>query len=237
MRTSKARELLASRMGPTATKLDVAGGGGSGRPDLTAQDIAAALGMVPPGLGRELLETCYWPDSCRGSMRLRDEVVALVVPEFKRQLQELADARTDFGLAEVCVGWVGRTTLEQRQYRERCRDRLESLKKKCWPVSTLESLPTLAGAIVQELTSKGACRSCGGVGKRAAGEHLLVCPECGGEGVAEVSDRQRAALIGRDESTYRAKWRVVYEWLFDRMSAAEATAADQLARALSRHAA
>lgn len=134
-------------------------------------------------------------------------------------------------------GWVGRTTLEQRQYRERCRDRLESLKKKCWPVSTLESLPTLAGAIVQELTSKGACRSCGGVGKRVAGEHLLVCPECGGEGVAEVSDRQRAALIGRDESTYRAKWRVVYEWMFDRMSAAEATAADQLARALSRHAA
>ncbi len=227
------REVMA-RLGPSTVKFDT---GRGGTPDLTNQDIAAALGMVQAGLGRELLEACWWPDSCKGTARLRDAIVALVIPEIRRQMNELAEARTDFGLAEVCVAWAGRTTPEQRQHRERCRNRLESLKKSCWPASTLESLPTLASAIVSELSRPSACRSCGGEGMRQAGEHLLICPECCGEGVAGVSDRQRAALIGRDESTYRAKWRVVYEWMFDRMSLAESSAAAELARALSRSAA
>lgn len=54
------RELLSSRMGPTTVKFDT---GRGGTPDLTTQDIAAALAYVQDGLGRELLEALWWPES------------------------------------------------------------------------------------------------------------------------------------------------------------------------------
>ncbi len=53
MEMSKARELLASRMGPKTQRFDGCGGGG--RPELTTQDIAAAIAYVQDGLGLVLL--------------------------------------------------------------------------------------------------------------------------------------------------------------------------------------
>ncbi|REN10513.1 hypothetical protein DSI35_10890, partial [Mycobacterium tuberculosis] len=71
------RELMA-RLGPSTVKFDT---GRGGTPDLTNQDIAAALGMVPAGLGRELLEACWWPDGAAlRRHKLRDAVIALVTP-------------------------------------------------------------------------------------------------------------------------------------------------------------
>ncbi|MFH7416657.1 hypothetical protein, partial [Pseudomonas syringae group genomosp. 7] len=61
---------------------------------------------------------------------------------------------------------------------------------------------------------------------------LVPCKVCGGSGLGPVSDRRRAAAIGRDESTYRERWRGVYEWLLDRMSEAEQEAAAALAMSL-----
>lgn len=96
---------LMARLGPSSVKLDA---GRGGTPDLTNQDIAAALGMVPTGLGRELLEACWWPDGAAlRSHRLRGAVIVLVTPELLRQKRKLADARTELGLAEVCMGWAG----------------------------------------------------------------------------------------------------------------------------------
>lgn len=106
------RETMA-RLGPSTVKFDI--GRGGGKPDLTNQDIAAALGMVPAGLGRELLEACWWPDGAAlRRHKLRDAVIALVTPELQRQQRRLAEARTDLGLAEVCIGWGGAATAEQR---------------------------------------------------------------------------------------------------------------------------
>ena len=42
---------LVARLNPTTVRYDV---GRGGIPDLTAQDIAAALAFVPAGLGREV---------------------------------------------------------------------------------------------------------------------------------------------------------------------------------------
>ncbi len=52
------RRLLA-RLNPSTIRYDTLPGG---VPELTAQDIAHALGLVPVGLGREVLQACWWPD-------------------------------------------------------------------------------------------------------------------------------------------------------------------------------
>jgi len=65
------------------------------------------------------------------------------------------------------------------------------------------------------------------------GELLVPCKLCGGTGVGVVSDRRRAAALGRDESTYRERWRAVYEWLLVKFGEAEQDAAWQMRKALS----
>lgn len=226
------REMMA-RLGPSTVKFDI--GRGGGKPDLTNQDIAAALGMVPAGLGRELLEACWWPDGAAlRRHKLRDAVIALVTPELQRQQRRLAVARTDLGLAEVRIGWGGAATAEQRANRDAAQQRLGRVKAQCWPISTLESLPTLAGAVIGEIAKRPHCAACEGRGQAMLGELLVPCKVCGGSGLGQVSDRRRAAAIGRDESTYRAKWRGVYEWLLQKMTEAEQEACWALSNALNR---
>lgn len=220
------------RLGPTTVKFDI--GRGGGKPDLTNQDIAAALGMVPAGLGRELLEACWWPDGAAlRRHKLRDAVIALVTPELQRQQRRLAEARTDLGLAEVCIGWGGAATAEQRANRDAAQQRLSRVKAQCWPISTLESLPTLAMAVISEIAHRPHCANCEGRGQSVSGELLMTCKVCGGSGLGQVSDRRRAAAIGRDEAAYRRTWKPVYEWLLGKMVEAEQEAAWHMRAALS----
>lgn len=221
-----------ARLGPSTVKFDI--GRGGGKPDLTNQDIAAALGMVPAGLGRELLEACWWPDGAAlRRHKLRDAVIALVTPELQRQQRRLAEARTDLGLAEVCMGWGGAATAEQRANRDAAQQRLGRVKAECWPISTLESLPTLAAAVISEIANRPHCAACEGRGHRMSCDLRVICKACGGSGLGPISDRRRAAAIGRDESTYRAKWRGVYEWLLQKMTEAEQEACWALSNALN----
>lgn len=225
-----ARELMA-RLGPTTVKFDI---GRGGKPDLTNQDIAAALGMVPAGLGRELLEACWWPDGAAlRRHKLRDAVIALVQPELLKQQRRLADARTELGIAQVCMGWAGAVTAAQRAERDRAATRLGQVKAQCWPISTLESLPTLAAAVIDEIAKCPHCAACEGRGEVSSGEVRVPCKPCDGSGLVAISDRRRAVAIGRDESTYRSKWRGVYEWMLDRMREAEQEAAWALMMAVS----
>lgn len=220
------------RLGPTTVKFDI--GRGGGKPDLTNQDIAAALGMVPAGLGRELLEACWWPDGAAlRRHRLRDAVIALVTPELQRQQRRMAEARTDLGLAEVCIGWGGAATAEQRANRDTAQHRLGRVKAQCWPISTLESLPTLAMAVISEIAHRHHCGTCEGRGQIMSGELLVPCKVCGTSGLSAVSDRRRAVAIGRDEAAYRRTWKPVYEWLLGKMAEAEQEAAWHMQHALS----
>lgn len=62
------REMLA-RLNAQTARFDVGQGGGA--PSLTTSAIAAALGMVPAGLGREVMEAVYLPD---GAIRHRGKL-------------------------------------------------------------------------------------------------------------------------------------------------------------------
>lgn len=231
---SEGRELMA-RLGPGTVKFDT---GRGGKPDLTNQDIAAALGMVPAGLGRELLEVLWWPDSRkRRSQQLRQAVIQLVAPEYVRQQQALNVARTEFGIAKACMGWAGGPVTDaQRIEHRKAEARLEATRALCWPNNTMEQLGVLAGAIVEEMASSGCCKACQGLRIQGAkdGSGVVECDACGGAGVVPRSGRERATAIGADHSAYRRYWQPVYEWMLEHMRAAESLAARDFNRMLAR---
>lgn len=230
------RELLA-RLNQTTVRFDVGQGGGV--PALTNIDIAGALGMVSAGLGREVLEACWWPDGAAlRRHKLRDAVIALVEPEIRRQRNRLWEAGLDLQLAKQAAAWSGAgMTHEQRVALDQARSRYEQVHGQCWPKSTMDSLPTLTGAVLSEIAKANHCEACAGRGERLVGETVRICTECGGRGIVPVSDRRRAKAIGRDIAAYQRTWRTVYLWLLDQMRDAEQRAARELAGALNRDAA
>lgn len=200
---SDVRELL-GRLGPTNVRFDAGRGGGVA--DLTNIDIAGALGMVPAGLGREVLEAAWCPDvAAMRRHKLRDAVVGLVVPELQRQTRRLCEAHLDLQLAEAALAWSNSATAEQRRHVDRARQVLAQVRAETWPTNTAEHLPALARAAVDEIRDGG-----------------------------RRSDRSTAIAIGVDPADYPRRWRAVYVWLLQRMIDAEAAAAGQLAVALRR---
>lgn len=228
---SDVRELLA-RLNPTTVRYDV---GRGGVPELTSQDIAAALGRVPAGLGREVLEACWWPDGAvRRPNGLRDAVYAHVLPEIERQGRELSDARTHRGLLHACAAWARGSNDQLRRELVAAEAHVEAVKLRCWPSSAWEMLPVIVRAVINEIARPEICPCCDGRRCIVSGELVVKCEACRGRGRQQISDRSRAAAIGRDESTFRAKWRPMYIWLLDELAAAETEAAWALGGALRR---
>lgn len=203
---SDVRELL-GRLGPTNIRFDVGRGGGVDC--LTNIDIAGALGMVTAGLGREVLEAAWCPGvAALRRHRLRDAVVGLVVPELQRQTRRLGEAHLDLQLAEAAVAWSNTCTDAQRRGVERARQVLAQVRAETWPTNTVEHLPALARAAVDEIRE--------GLGR---------------------SDRATALAIGVDPADYPRRWRAVYRWLLQKMVDAEAVAAGQMGAAVRKGAA
>ncbi|WP_238381643.1 hypothetical protein [Stenotrophomonas maltophilia] len=229
---NEARELLSSRTGPRALSFDGSIGGPS------TEEILAALAYVPAGLGRELLEALWWPESGqRRREQLRQAVVSLVAPEFTRQMHALADARTDYGIAKASMGWCGGSVTEaQRRELVRTEKALEDARAAAWPNNTMEQLGVLAGAVIEEMAGACECSHCGG--KKAlpnpSVSGIVSCDSCGGSGFDPLSGRKRAAAIGADWSAYSRFWRPVYEWMLFSFRAAEARAVRQFNKALTK---
>ncbi|AWH21885.1 hypothetical protein [Stenotrophomonas sp. ZAC14D2_NAIMI4_6] len=225
-----ARELLSSGTGPKAMSFDGSTGGPS------TQEILAALAYVHHGLGRELLEALWWPESgSRRREQLRQEVIALVAPEFTRQMHALADARTSFGIAKACISWTaGQTTDKQRRELQRTEQALEDARAAAWPNNTMEQLGVLAGAVMGEMAECCECPACEGrrVVQDPAVAGAVNCARCGGTGYEPFSGRRRGTSIGADCSAYSRFWRPVYEWMLANFRAAEARAAVEFRNAL-----
>ncbi|HIE1098267.1 hypothetical protein [Stenotrophomonas maltophilia] len=231
MEMINARELLSSRTGPRSMSFD----GSTSGP--TTQEIVAALAYVPHGLGHELLQALWWPESGqRRREQLRQAVVGLVAPEFTRQMHALADARTEFGIAKASMGWGGCTVTDvQRREVRRAEQALEDARAAAWPNNTMEQLGVLAGAVIAEMVGACECSRCGGkkvlLNPVVAG--VVNCDNCGGAGFEPLSGRKRAGAIGADWSAYSRFWRAVYEWMLANFRMAEARAVRQFKRALT----
>lgn len=229
------REILA-RLYPTTVRFDVGRGGGI--PELTNIDIAGALGMVPAGLGREVLEACWCQDGAAlRRHKLRDAVLGVVGPEITRQTRKVVEASLDLQLAEAAILWSNRScnssSLDQVAI---CKQRLSDARSQCWPNNTVKRLPLIAKAIIQEMRGFR-CQACHGTGRIYGEDISPICSSCAGRGISGIHDCWRAAAIEVDASDYPKRWKRVYEWLFAKMRDAESTAATEFGAAIRRDAA
>lgn len=223
------RESLA-RLNPATVRLDI---GRGGVPELTNQDVAAALAFVPAGLGREALIACWWPAGA-DHRKLMDGILAAVEVEWRRQTRVLSEARTDVGIAEAIAGWNRASTAEQRRDVDRARARYEAIRDTCWPRETGAMLPALVTACLEEISGRQQCQDCEGRGERLRGELRVPCARCNSTGEVKSSNAARARAIGRDEASFRRNWAGVYAWVLDLLTEAEQGAARALRDALGR---
>lgn len=225
------RELLA-RLNPQTVRFDVGQGGGA--PALTTSDIAAALGMVPAGLGREVMEAVYLPDGAlRHRAKLAEAVLTIVRPEFTRRARALAEAEEDLSFCREVAGLTrrGLSDAQRRILRER-EAAVVVARSRAWPKNTYQHLSRMVDAVVLELASGNRCRSCNGTGLINY-EIGKGCPECRRTGIEPLPDRRRALAMGCDPSAYPKRWKPVFEWLLMELNQAGEVAARQFSRVLS----
>lgn len=194
------RELLA-RLNPTTVRMDVGSRGGVAC--LTNIDIAGALGMVPSGLGRDLLELLHGPDPSRADLvKVMGGITRLAMEE--RNLRSLTyfDARTNFGIAE-CIAKF------ERDHAEGTRRNLVVLKARAavargqlFPERLDERMPQIAAVAIGYMKGK------------------------------RLSNRERAAALGMSESAYREGWAPIVDWLLTQLVDAEQLAAQEFGRAV-----
>jgi len=197
------RELLA-RFHASSFRLDAGTGTGGGVDALTNIDIAGALGMVPAGLGRDLLELLYGPDPTRADIvRVFHGITGLALEERNRRSRSSIDARTLWGIKD-CIARF------ERDQSEKTRRELGVLKARAavardqlFPERLEERMPQIAAVVMGYMK----------------GERL--------------SNRERAAAMGVSESAYRQVWLAVVDWLLTRLVEMEQGAAKKLALALS----
>lgn len=195
------RELLA-RLNPTVARLEGAAGGGV--VELSNIDIAGALGMVPAGIGRDLLELLHGPDPSRGDiLRVLEGITRMALEERNRRSKDYADARATWGIAE-CMARFNRDRDERTtRHLEILKARVAIARDRLWPERLEERLPEIAAVAIGYLK----------------GERL--------------SNRERAAALGITESTYREGWAAVVDLTITKLVAKEQQAALNLKFALS----
>jgi hypothetical protein len=192
-------------LNPKNCRFDI---GSGGIPDIVATDVAAALGMVEAGIGREVLCRVWWPDGAKlTAPQLRDLVDRKIREEWARREAAMLD-----GLLAVAT----RGSKGQRVYADAHASR--------WPrlVVREHEVPQLApgyakvrDAVIEELASAGLCPSCHGRGIVPNDMNVArSCKDCAGEGHMRLSERGRADLCGFSWKTYRESWATVYDWTF-----------------------
>lgn len=212
------RKLL-GRLNPTVCRFDT---GRGGVPELTAQDIAAGLGMIPAGLGREIVCLVWWPDGARLSRdTLYAEITREIAAERARQLRRVETALLSQHLAVA----GSRGAMQAAKAVEDAREGL-------WP-NLSPKYRAVRDAVLSEIVSPHLCKRCNGRGYTVTRSKVHVaCCQCEGRGTVAVSDRQRAAAIGVNETVYRRTWRGLYQYLFTLCTDAESAALAQLSRVL-----
>lgn len=199
------RELLA-RLNPTVARLDGAAGGGV--VELSNIDISGALGMVPAGIGRDLLELLHGPDPSRGDiLRVLEGITRMALEERNRRSKDYADARATWGIAE-CMARFNRDREERTvRHLEILKARVAIARDRLWPEHLEERMPEIATVAIGYMK----------------GERL--------------SNRERATALGVGDSTYREGWAEVVDWLLTQMLEAEQCAANRFCHALQQSAA
>ncbi len=198
-----ARELLA-RLNPTTVRMGVTQSSGGGADTLTNTDIAAALGMVPAGLGRDLMELLHGPDPSRADIvNVMGGITRLAMEERNRRSRTYFDARTNWGIAECIAKFERHRAEATRRNLGVLKARVAVAREQLFPERLDERMPQIAAVAVGYMK----------------GERL--------------SNRERATVLGVSESAYRQVWAAVIDWILTRLVEAEGHAARHLTLATS----
>lgn len=210
---------MLARLNPSTVRFDV---GRGGTPELTSQDIAAALGMVRNRLGAEVMHYVWQGYPMCGMPRLDALIADVQLGEWRR----LADRMLN---AQIAVA-----AATDRAHERRARIMLDDAKAAMWP-----ALGPIYGRIrlgtLVELQRGRRCDDCGGRGYVMDGSRRMPCGSCGGIGLSAnggASDRMRAEALERSHTTYARIWSPVYEWTMQACTQAMEDAAYQFRNAL-----
>lgn len=222
------RKLLA-RLNPANCRFTIGAGGWD---HLTPQDVAAALGMVPSSLGRDLLVWCWWPDgSTVSGESLLDRVTTILLDEYSRR----AEAKLVTGRALTAA--LTRADLKRVVPAElaaecrRLKRAAEEARAEAWPDKPAE-LAKIAKGVLEEMTRIDHCPTCKGRGTVMKGKLVTPCPTCEGHGRARPVDLHRAKAMGKSKQTFHQHWAPVWSWLADYVRDEEVAAARAMANAL-----
>lgn len=193
-----------AKLNPKNVRFDV---GAGGIPELTPQDIAAALGCVDDGIGRELLCQVWWPDGAKLS---EHHLLAILTDVQRLEWQRREDAMLDAMLAVAMYGG----SKGQAAYASAHASRWPALVR----IDHGLAVPA-AGyahvrlAVIAEMKGLGLCPGCSGrAAVRIESGQVCICPKCLGSGHMAISERARADACGMSWTTYRDTWADVYDW-------------------------
>jgi hypothetical protein len=201
---------LLARLNPKNVRFDIGSGGTA---ELTPQDIAACLALVPAGLGRELLQITWWPDS-RGKVipKAIDHMTGMLLVEWSARESAMLDAML------AIASSAGRDSLRRAQAM------YSNAHSNRWPAisvvdkdirSPTRTYLTLPHAVLTEVTRPSKCVECDGRGDLVTRTGLAKCTRCDGCGTGATKNTERAEALGITESNYRMTWDGPYNWLLD----------------------
>lgn len=200
-----------ARLNPAHVKFDIGMGGSA--PDLTAQDIAAALGMVPAGLGLELLLAVNWPDAAkRNRPRLLELLKAIQLREHNEREQAMYRALCQVATAEPRD--KQRTTAA---YSTAHLARWPQIVVKNDPLTFARPYEDMRLAVIEELVHPKQCPECKGRDLHDRIGQPKTCARCLGTGVAQYGSTWRAKRLGMKRASFIERWQHPYQWMLDLM--------------------
>lgn len=201
--------LKLARLNPTTTKFDV--GNGGGMPGLTPQDTAAALGMVPAGLGLELLLAVHWPDAAkRNRARLLELMTVEQLCEHNRREQAMYRA-----LCQVATGESRDKARVTAAYSAAHAARWPTMVIKHEPLTLAEPYKHIRLAVIEELTHPRQCPVCAGRELRDRAGQAKTCERCLGHGTVAYGPTWRSKRLGMDGRSGFTRWQDAYQWMLD----------------------
>lgn len=214
-------EMLA-RLNPATVRFDV---GRGGLPELTAQDVAAAVAAVPAGIGRDLMCFLYWPDQVAVTPKALDRTM------FDLQLAEHSSREMAMyrALAAVaCEDHAGRKEALARQYSRTHLQRWPKLQAKADTGEMAPQWALIRVSVLDELKHPKKCPDCEGEGavtKRTDGVITKrMCERCAGSATVRQGTSWRAKKLKLSPAAFCDRWASPYEWMYTH-------AKDELSRA------
>jgi hypothetical protein len=200
---------LMARLNAKNVRFDVGAGGGA--PDLTPQDIAAALGFTPNGAGVELVVHVYWPD---GAKRRRDALLAMLTHaqliEHNRREQDVSRA-----LQAVVISTPATKPGATHQYSVAHLARWPLWITKLEPLEVAEGYRHICLGVLEELAHPRACPVCNGRELRTRRGTKKTCERCFGYGKVSYGPSWRAKRLGMQRAAFVERWQAPYLWLLD----------------------